>query len=282
VARVRQLELRNAGLLAAREARGVLARAVDVLETEAAGGAYLANDVVLAIGKLYACELGDAHVVLKALREVSGILSSLLAKLHDPTAGIVADDAGALAAKSLAILYPLRTGLERALAEPEAEVDDKPIDVPRFSEAPPTLVDEAPLLLTRTRSKPPSMVPPANTGHERRDQERRDQERVALEVDIGLHSATQFYAGISGDISEGGLFISTVKLFPIGTDLTVSFVLPSGIAITTLGTVAWHAQPRDEQTKPGMGVRFSRLAQADHEAIDAFLKRRPALLHDEA
>ncbi len=222
----------------------MLARAVSVLETESAGGVFLASDVVLAIGKLYACELCDASELLQRLREVSGILSALLSKLHEPTAVVVADDAGALAAKSLAILYPVRTALERALAD----VHD-------------TLVDEP----------PPRIDPRAPVA------ERRDRARVSLEVDIGLHSATQFYAGISGDISEGGLFISTGRPFPIGTDLTVSFVLPSGVAIATLGTVAWHAPPSDTQAMPGMGVRFSRLDASEREAIDAFLARRPAL-----
>lgn len=223
----------------------MLARAVGVLETESAGGVFLAGDVVLAIGKLYACELSDAPTLLQHLREVSGTLSALLAKLHDPAASVVADDAGALAAKSLAILYPVRTALERAFAS-EAHVQASTGAV----------VDRPPM-------------PPAA--------ERRDRARVSLEVDIGLHSVTQFYAGTSGDISEGGLFISSGRLFPIGTDLTVSFVLPSGIAITTLGTVAWHAPPTEAQPKAGMGVRFSRLDALDREAIDAFLARRPAL-----
>ena len=226
----------------------MLARAVDVLETETADGALLANDVVIAIGKLYACELSGAPALLHHLCEASRMLSSLLTKLHDPTAAVVADDAGALAAKSLAILYPVRTALERALASEAGNVDEPPV------------------LLTRMRSKPPSLVPA----------ERRDQSRVSLEVDIGLHSATQFYAGVSGDISEGGLFISTVRPFPIGTDLTVSFVLPSGIAVTTLGTVAWHAPPSELNAMPGMGVRFSRLDEVERLAIDAFLARRPA------
>ena len=245
----------------------MLARAVDVLETEATGGAILANDVVAAIGKLYACELSDATALLQYLREVSGTLSALLTKLHDPAASVVADDAGALAAKSLAILYPVRTALERAFAESagvEATLDAFRAAAPaHFTDSSATLVDDEP-----RHARKPSLPAVA---------ERRDQSRVSLEVDIGLHSATQFYAGMSGDISEGGLFISSARLFPIGTDMTVSFVLPSGIAIATLGTVAWHAPSSDAHTLPGMGVRFSRLDELDREAIDVFLARRPAL-----
>ena len=89
--------------------------------------------------------------------------------------------------------------------------------------------------------------------------ERRIQERVQLEVDIGLHSATQFYAGLSNDISEGGLFVSTVRPLPVGSEMTISFVLPGGHTVTTRGRVAWLSTPRDDESTPGMGVRFERL-----------------------
>jgi len=109
---------------------------------------------------------------------------------------------------------------------------------------------------------------------------RRVQDRVALEVDIGLHSATQFYAGLSNDISEGGLFISTVRPLPVGSELTISFVLPGGHSVTTRGRVAWLATPRDGESTPGMGVRFVRLEPEHRAAIDKFLRYRPAMLHE--
>jgi uncharacterized protein (TIGR02266 family) len=110
--------------------------------------------------------------------------------------------------------------------------------------------------------------------------ERRIQERVELEVDIGLHSATQFYTGLSNDISEGGLFISTVRPLPVGSELMISFVLPGGHAVTTRGRVAWLSTPRDDESRPGMGVRFVRLEPEHRAAIDKFLKYRPAMLHE--
>ncbi len=55
--------------------------------------------------------------------------------------------------------------------------------------------------------------------------ERRTAERLELSADIGLHSATQFFTGLSGDISRGGLFVATWAPLPLGTEV-VSFVLP--------------------------------------------------------
>lgn len=111
--------------------------------------------------------------------------------------------------------------------------------------------------------------------------ERRESERVELEVDIGLHSDSQFYAGLSNDISEGGLFVSTVRALPVGSELTLSFVLPGGHAVTTRGRVAWLSSPRDDDgTRPGMGVRFVQLEPQHRAAVEAFLRLRPAMLHE--
>src|SRR5690606_25268905 len=68
--------------------------------------------------------------------------------------------------------------------------------------------------------------------------------RVALDVDIGYRSETNFYTGFSEDFSEGGLFIATVELLPVGQAVEVFFVLPEGDAVYADGTVTWIRQGR--------------------------------------
>ena len=111
---------------------------------------------------------------------------------------------------------------------------------------------------------------------------RRTSDRLALSADIGMHSATQFFTGLGGDVSHGGLFVATWSPLPLGTDVTVSFVLPGGHQVTAPGTVAWLKEPRDSDSEetPGMGVRFTALSGDDRRAIDRFLEARPALFHD--
>jgi uncharacterized protein (TIGR02266 family) len=387
----RRLELRNAGVLAAREARQRLAQAIALLDEPGAdhAAAMLAAQISHAVGALFGCEIGDAVAVLEKLRAASAVLSGVLTRMHGPAVGTRADEAGALVAASLAVLYPVRAGFERELDEsrpkpsrparrsftvkgstivretvdevlpPEEraaleeirsrasatvidpappvslarEGPQAPPDQTLFDPAPPVHIEARedaprparpvraepaaepppspalaaatslfpemsedalpPLLLTERRSARPrrvavELVPDGSgelvgAGAHRVSEparERRVQERVEMEVDIGLHSATQFYAGLSNDISEGGLFVSTVRPLPVGSQLSLSFVLPGGHAVTTEGRVAWLAAPRDDDSRAGMGIRFLRLEPAHRAAIERFLQHRPPMLHE--
>lgn len=110
--------------------------------------------------------------------------------------------------------------------------------------------------------------------------ERRHQDRAEFTVDIGLHTSTQFFAGISGDLSEGGLFVATYTPKPIGTELHVSFVLTGGHAISTPAIVAWIRESSEAGPEPGMGLRFYGLSDADKKVIERFLKMRPPMLYE--
>jgi uncharacterized protein (TIGR02266 family) len=345
----------------------MLARVVAMLDDEPreADAMRLAAELATAVGALYGAELGGAADVLARLREAHGVLSGVLARAQGPRVPSRIDEAAERVAASLAILYPVRAGLERELegdpladasVQPSADGRDlaavrmlaaqapsRPRDpeprepdaprasrisvrpVPLVGSRPPAPVeslhrlaseppkarasDEAgallpdaaldpseagPLLLTRRsakrgRRRAVELVPDGSgelvdrsSGVSGTGPERRESERVSLEVDIGLHSESQFYAGLSDDVSEGGLFVSTVRVLPVGSELTLSFVLPGGHAVTTRGRVAWLATPRDVEdgTRSGMGVRFVRLEPQHRAAIEAFLRLRPAMLHE--
>jgi uncharacterized protein (TIGR02266 family) len=109
--------------------------------------------------------------------------------------------------------------------------------------------------------------------------ERRSFPRMPVEVDIGFFSESNFYAGLTQDISEGGLFVATQRILPIGTDVTVSFTLPGVHEIKTEGVVMWVRQPVDGVA--GMGVRFTRLTSDDKAVIQRFVSKRAPLYHDE-
>lgn len=347
-ARARQRELRSAGVVAARDARQRLARAVALLDEDATdpAAAQLASELSLAVGALYGCEVGEAAAVLDKLREASGVLSGVLARVHGPASGTRFDEAGALVAASLAVLYPVRAGLERDLAAAAASerarqaptlpelttpadaaipATPTPAEAMRVGESfpgGPTLVDlqppvhvedpahtsgEAAALFPDASDDglPPLLLAAPRGGRARRQArelvrdgrgelvdlasgeygalpatERRSWGRVELKADIGLHTSTQFYAGLSNDISEGGIFVATVQPLPIGSEVVLSFMLPSGHAVATHGRVAWLSSPRDEEGQPGMGVRFERLEPHHRTAIEGFLRHRPAMLHE--
>src|SRR5437868_887076 len=50
--------------------------------------------------------------------------------------------------------------------------------------------------------------------------------RVSVAVDIHLSSESHFFCGLSGDISEGGVFVTTYLALPIDGSVDLEFSLP--------------------------------------------------------
>jgi uncharacterized protein (TIGR02266 family) len=110
--------------------------------------------------------------------------------------------------------------------------------------------------------------------------EQRASQRTRVETSVDLHTETNFFAGLSEDLSDGGLFIATYELLPVGTAITISFTLPNERRVNASARVVWLREPRDGGVSPGMGVRFDSLSEADMQAIRAFLQERAPFFYD--
>jgi uncharacterized protein (TIGR02266 family) len=110
--------------------------------------------------------------------------------------------------------------------------------------------------------------------------ERRCAQRVQLEVELGVHSESHFYTGLTLDLSTGGLFVATYELLPIGTLVSLGFVLPDGHSIHADGEVVWLRDSRRGELKPGMGISFAALGPEDVTAIREFCEARAPLYYD--
>ncbi len=158
------------------------------------------------------------------------------------------EEPAAEVACALAVLHPARQQLIRSLG------DDQPAPA--------------------TAAKPSEPPPGA---------ERRQSPRIPLEVDIGLASETNFYTGLTRDVSNGGIFVATYQPLPIGTEVVVSFVLPNEHHIAAEGRVAWVRESIGINTElqPGFGVAFDELRPADLEQIMQFVDNwREPMLYD--
>ncbi len=113
--------------------------------------------------------------------------------------------------------------------------------------------------------------------------ERRSGPRIPVEAEVGFQSDTNFFMGFSEDISLGGLFVATFDTKPLGSALNVNLSLPSGYLISAEGVVRWirayHEASPD--ISPGMGIQFETLSSRDREAIERFIRQRPALFYDD-
>lgn len=111
-------------------------------------------------------------------------------------------------------------------------------------------------------------------------QERAPRVCVSLAVDIHLWSESHFFCGLSGDLSQGGVFIATYLPFPVGSAVDLEFSLPrTDATLQACGEVRW-VRDHSLDASPGIGVAFEQLSEDDRQRIHEFCTTRPALDYD--
>jgi uncharacterized protein (TIGR02266 family) len=120
----------------------------------------------------------------------------------------------------------------------------------------------------------------ANLARADRALERRSAERVAIEAEVSMGSDTQFFTGLGGNLSAGGIFVATYRMLPVGCSVALHVAMPDG-ALVAMGTVRWV---RDVSTgaSPGLGISFDRIGAEDAGRIARFCAERAPLLHEDA
>lgn len=113
----------------------------------------------------------------------------------------------------------------------------------------------------------------------------RASERFDLEIKVDLESDTNFYTGLTQNISAGGLFIATHHIRRIGDRITLKFTLPGSDRVIDVETeVRWIRENSALQRvdgASGMGVRFINLSAEASAAINGFLQSRESLYYDD-
>ncbi|PIE19580.1 MAG: hypothetical protein CSA65_01555 [Proteobacteria bacterium] len=113
--------------------------------------------------------------------------------------------------------------------------------------------------------------------------DRRATPRVVLKTAVTFSSESNFYTGFLDNISEGGLFIATYHPAQIGTKMKVEFSLPDdGEPVSVDAEVRWLRVPNpNDDTPPGVGLRFLDLSDPDRHRIESFTKRRDTIFYDD-
>lgn len=114
--------------------------------------------------------------------------------------------------------------------------------------------------------------------------QRRAAARVSLCAEITMGSDSNFFTGFTNDLSEGGVFVATVNLLPLGTQIDLAFQLPGGPKIQGKGEVRWLREFDDKTPDafPGMGIRFIDVPGTSIGAIHAFTQQREPLFFPES
>ena len=113
----------------------------------------------------------------------------------------------------------------------------------------------------------------------------RQAERHDLEIAVDLESDSNFYTGLTQNISTGGVFIATHQIKHVGDHVRLKFTLPGNPRPIEVDTeVRWireNSSLHRTDGASGMGVRFMNMSQADAEAIQNFLGNRDSLFYDD-
>jgi len=107
--------------------------------------------------------------------------------------------------------------------------------------------------------------------------ERRVSDRAPWIADLEFGEDAQFFTGLSLDISEGGLFVSTYTTIPVGTRLVLSFELPDGMKVEARGEVRWVRDAAADGERPGVGIVFTELPAGVRERIAELCAREKPL-----
>ena len=89
------------------------------------------------------------------------------------------------------------------------------------------------------------------------------------------------FTGFSTNLSEGGLFVATLSVLPVGTPVDLTFTLPGKVRIAVRGEVRWirEIDDRTPDVFPGVGVRFLDLTAEAFAALQRFVASREPLLY---
>lgn len=112
----------------------------------------------------------------------------------------------------------------------------------------------------------------------------RTAKRIDVELEVTLTGPHTFFGGFTMDISEGGIFVATHQIFPIGTKFRITvFIGKERLEIDSL--VVWV---RGEDSamisgeEPGMGLRFIELDEKSLLVITDFIKKREPIFYDDS
>ena len=101
--------------------------------------------------------------------------------------------------------------------------------------------------------------------------ERRRAPRIPRLVEVRYQSDSPPMTARLTDISERGIFVDTSNPLPVGSPVTLSFLLtntPGENPIAVEGKVAWH------QKTVGMGIEFVQLKEDDRTKIKRYIANR--------
>ena len=108
---------------------------------------------------------------------------------------------------------------------------------------------------------------------------------MRVEAELGAHSSTNFYKGLSGNdvIDSGGIFIATYQIPQIGQPLSLRVSMPGGYEFEAVGIVRWTREAPNSggDGSPGFGAQFTQITPEGRQLVYRYVRNREPLFHDD-
>ncbi|MEW6775214.1 MAG: PilZ domain-containing protein [Bdellovibrionota bacterium] len=98
--------------------------------------------------------------------------------------------------------------------------------------------------------------------------------RIPLTIEVRCEGAGAAERFLTKDVSAGGVFLFTTRVYPMGANVEVAFYIPyHHQEIRSKGKVVRHSQNRGTGLVDGMAIEFEGLSEAARESIDRYMER---------
>jgi len=108
---------------------------------------------------------------------------------------------------------------------------------------------------------------------------------LRVEAELGAHSGTNFYKGLSGNdvIDSGGIFVATYQIPEIGRQLSIRVSMPGGYEFEAIGVVIWtrEAPHSGSDSSPGFGAQFTQITPEGRQLVYRYVRNREPLFYDD-
>jgi uncharacterized protein (TIGR02266 family) len=109
------------------------------------------------------------------------------------------------------------------------------------------------------------------------DTQRRTALRFQVDLELTLQSESTIWIGHAENVSDGGVFVATKELKPIGTEVEMTIKLPGDnmLPVWAVGVVVWIRETSGKADAPlGMGIQFRLIADDALRRVRNFIRER--------
>lgn len=103
-----------------------------------------------------------------------------------------------------------------------------------------------------------------------------------IDVELGIHSSSNFYKGLGGNdvIEHGGIFVATYKVPGMGTQVNLRVLLPGDYEFQAAAVVQWTREGGGG-TEPGFGARFTQITPEGRQLVYRYTRNREPMFYDD-